>query len=108
MKPGLLFSIKLGLAFLGKSAHTLLGMGQLGGRCHHLDSVAVGFGLVQVNLGIKRLLADTLGNSAAPGSRVEQPLRLVNQFIRRDHPVDQTPFVGSAGVNPVVCDPRSG
>ena len=47
-----------GTTFFDECAHALLRITRHGVRHHHFLSVGIGFGLIEINLGVKSLLAD--------------------------------------------------
>src|SRR5579863_6430008 len=62
------------LALLQERPRPLPRVGQLAGRGHDLDGVGVCLGLVQVDLGVQRLLADALAIRRAAGDPLQEIL----------------------------------
>jgi hypothetical protein len=79
------------LALFQERPYSFLGVGELTGRGHDLDGVGVRLGLIEVELGVERLLADPLAVGRAARGPLEQ---VADRFIEASgghHPIDQAP-----------------
>ena len=83
------------------AANALLGVRDHGRRRHQLDGEGVGAVLVEVDLGVEALLAQTLRLDAAAGAGDEVPRRLV-ELVRGHDLVDQAPVGRGRGVDGVA------
>ncbi len=71
--------------------HPLARVGQLTGRRHYLDGVRVRLGLVQVDLSVKRLLADPLALRRSSGDPLKELVDRRVELVGRHDLVDQAP-----------------
>src|SRR5580704_7088481 len=90
------------LALVQERLRPLPRVGELAGRGHDLDGVGVGLGLVQVDLGVQRLLADALAVRRPAGDTLQEVLDGGVELSGRHDPVDQAPLQRGTRVDDVA------
>src|SRR5215471_9205848 len=88
-------------ALLQERAHPFLRVGDLAGRGHDLDGVGIRLRLVEIDLGIERLLADPLALGGTARGALEEIVDRVVELSGGHDPVDQAPVERRARVDDV-------